>query len=139
MPLKFPYRREPTTAPPGYILRPVAKVTLAGPSRRPIVEFMYIDSGADFTILPYRLGVYLGLRASAKGRERVQGIAGAMEVMPARLKMRIGPHTFLARVAWAQRETVPLLLGRTDVFDRFQIVFHQQAGWVAFHWHGSTR
>ncbi len=95
---------------------------------------MYVDSGADFTMLPYRLGLYLGLRASAKSPEKIQGITGSVPVRQARLTMKLGSHRFPVHVAWAQEEGVPLLLGRTDVFDRFQIVFDQPAGWVSFRW-----
>lgn len=43
MSIEFRYRAERG------IQRPVAKVTLTGPNGRNVVEYMYIDSGADFT------------------------------------------------------------------------------------------
>lgn len=37
--------------------------------------------------------------------------------------MKIGGKLFDARIAWALIEEVPLLLGRTDVFNLFSICF----------------
>ncbi len=41
--------------------------------------------------------------------------------------MRIGNREFEARVAWALEENVPPLLGRTDVFEEFDIRFRQRS------------
>ena len=46
--------------------------------------------------------------------------------------MTIGELTIPTRIAWAQLETVPLLLGRADVFDAFEITFKQREGRILF-------
>jgi hypothetical protein len=71
----------------------------------------YIDSGADVTLLP---------RSFLK---------------PLRIKnvcMRIGNKVFNAKIAVALIEYVPYILGREDVFDKFEIRFCQQERVVRF-------
>jgi len=46
--------------------------------------------------------------------------------------MRVGSVEFRARVAWSQVEEVPLLLGRMDVFRRFDITFKDKTGVAVF-------
>lgn len=131
MPIEFSYRLE--RGPGGEpISRPVAKATLVGPSGKELVQFFYIDSGADFSIIPYQVGLYLGLTPSQRNVLEVQGINGAEGVIHAKLKLTLGDTTLFAKVGWAQLEHVPLLLGRADVFDRFKITFHQNRGLVIF-------
>ena len=60
MATEFPYR--PERAPEGQtVYRPVAKAIFHGPGGHSVAQLLYIDSGADHTVLPYRLGKYLGL------------------------------------------------------------------------------
>jgi hypothetical protein len=40
-----------------------------------------------------------------------------------------------ARIAWALVEEVPLLLGRVDVFEHFQIIFDERKGRIDFKKH----
>lgn len=131
MPIEFRYRQERGTggAP---IARPVAQAIVRGPSGRDLVQFFYIDSGADFTVIPYQVGQYLGLSSQGQTIHEVQGINGAVGVVYASLTMTLGGISFPVEVAWAQLEHVPLLLGRKDVFDRFEIVFRQSQGVVQF-------
>jgi hypothetical protein len=42
------------------------------------------------------------------------------------LKMRIGEFEFPIKIAWALVEDVPPLLGRVDVFDKFEVRFRQK-------------
>jgi len=129
--IEFRYRQERGTG-GALIARPVAQATLRGPSGRDMVQFLYIDSGADFTVIPYRIGQYLGLSAQGQAVHEVQGINGAVGVIYAQLHMTIGSVSLPVKVAWAQLEHVPLLLGRKDVFDRFEITFRQRDGVVEF-------
>ncbi len=47
--------------------------------------------------------------------------------------MKIGDDKMTIVVAWALTEEVPPLLGRTDVFDKFNVVFKQTKKIVEFH------
>ena len=131
MAVEFPYRPEPT---PGgkTIYRPVAKVNVFGANGRSLTPLLYIDSGADHTLLPYRLGKYLGLDQTRGEVREIHGINGAVGVIYAPIDMELAGLRFTVRVAWAQLEEVPCLLGRTDVVDRFEITFQQARRVVVF-------
>ena len=129
--VEFPYRAEPA---PGnqIIYRPVVKVTFHGPKGQTVAQLLYIDSGADHTVLPYRVGKYLGLDQLVADVHEIHGISGAVGVIYARMELELAGVRFHAQVAWAQLEEVPPLLGRTDVFDHFDITFHQARKVVVF-------
>ncbi len=122
--VEFPYRAEPA---PGnqIIYRPVVKVTFHGPKGQTVAQLLYIDSGADHTVLPYRVGKYLGLDQLGGEVHEIHGISGAVGVIYARMELELAGVRFQARIAWAQLEEVPPLLGRTDVFEQFEITFCQ--------------
>lgn len=128
----FRYRREPSAA-FGSVLRPVASVMLSTPSATLEIA-MYIDSGADMTLIPVRLGRSLGFRQRPNERIlELSGISGAgVPYVLRRVTMRLGDAAFPVRVAWALIEEVPLLLGRADIFPRFQILFDERARRISF-------
>ena len=115
----------------GTIKRPVAKVYIRDVSGNWVPCFMYIDSGADFTIIPYRFGLMLGLRLEGPVEE-VYGIGGGIPIMIKRLELKIGGVIINARVGWSLREDVPFLLGRMDVFNEFNIEFREREEKVIF-------
>lgn len=88
--------------------------------------------GADHTLIPYRVGRFLGLSGVDGEVHEIHGISGAVGVIYCDVELEIASLQFPARVAWAQLEEVPLLLGRTDVFDRFEITFKQSERIVVF-------
>jgi len=49
-----------------------------------------------------------------------------------KVMITIGKKSFFAEIAWSQIENVPLLLGRTDVFDRFKILFNRKKKSIIF-------
>jgi len=58
---------------------------------------MYIGSGADLTIIPYRFGLMLGLRLEGSVEE-VHGISGGIPIIIRRLKLKISDVIVNARV-----------------------------------------
>lgn len=131
MSVEFPYRREPSSR-EGYIYRPVAKIILKGLNGREVVDYFYIDSGADYTLIPYKLGLFLGLKSDGSEVHEVQGISGVIGVIFSKVEMTIIEYNFEARIGWAQIEHVPLLLGRADIFDKFKVTFQQPDKKVTF-------
>ncbi|MGA2460707.1 MAG: hypothetical protein ABSF82_04740 [Candidatus Bathyarchaeia archaeon] len=129
MRVDFPYVRE-RSARFGVITRPVARVTL----QDRITQWMYVDSGADITLIPLSVGKLVGLRRTKRDRlRRIFGVGqSSIPILVKRLSMRLGPIHFRARVAWSQVEDVPLLLGRMDVFPRFEVAFKEKAGVTSF-------
>lgn len=77
MNIEFPYRKEPSSR-EGYIYRPVAKVILKGAHGREIIDYFYIDSGADYTLIPYKLGQFLELKPTKSAFSEVQRVSAAL-------------------------------------------------------------
>jgi len=123
--IEFEYRRQKLTS-GDVIYRPVAKVYLPRSGNEWVAEYFYVDSGSDYTLVPYRMGRFLGLDTRASGLREMGGIGGRIGVRFAVIPMRIAVYQFDCTIAWAQIETVPLLLGRMDVFDHFDVTFQQR-------------
>lgn len=106
--------------------KPTARVALRGTDKLWHTFLFLVDSGADITLLPYSVGLQIGLRRRPRERmDAVHGIAGAMAVLPRTIGMRIAGRTFEAPVVWAQRETA-LCLGRAGVFRHFRVTIDEK-------------
>jgi len=92
---------------------------------------MYIDSGADLTIIPYKFGLMLGLKLEGTVEE-VHGIGGGIPIIIRSLQLKIGDVTINAKVGWSLREDVPFLLGRMDIFNQFNIEFGESEEKIIF-------
>lgn len=114
------------------IWRPVADVFFQDQKRDWIELHPYIDSGADITMLPLSFGKLLGLNVNKSEINQIGGIRGNVPVIYRKLSMKIGDDKMTVVVAWALIEEVPPLLGRTDVFDKFDIFFKQTKRIVEF-------
>jgi len=74
--IKFHYRKE-SCAITGTVLRPVADVVLEFGSRM-VEAAMYIDSGADITMISLELGKAMGLRHTPQDEIReIKGVSGS--------------------------------------------------------------
>lgn len=117
----------------GAIYRPVAEVYFKDRDGSPLVSFMYIDSGADITLIPRALGEILGLELAESEIREIRGVGSARVPMIVRkVWLKIGEHEFEARIAWALEEGVPPLLGRLDIFNRFDVHFKEQDRIIEF-------
>lgn len=123
----FPYRKEYSTL-IGEIYRPVAIIFLQAKDERWRGFTTYADSGADVTLLPKSACVKgLGYDLKAGKAGYVGGVTpGRIRVYLHKLKARLGEEKFEARIAFAQRENVPPLLGRTDIFDHFKVCYNNK-------------
>ncbi|ODS42718.1 MAG: hypothetical protein MSIBF_05310 [Candidatus Altiarchaeales archaeon IMC4] len=117
--IEFSYRQEHSPV-LGTIHRPIAKVQFRKNDDEWVSEFMYVDSGADFVLIPYKFGKFLGFEHKKENVHTIQGVNGEVSIVFRVAKMRIGTYVFPVKVAWSQIEDVPVLLGRLDVFDRFK-------------------
>ena len=129
MRVEFPYRKEKSST-FGVIFRPVAKVILEDE----FDQWLYVDSGADITLIPLSVGDLIGLRRSKQDKlQRIMGVGkSSVPIILKTTSMRIGSMSFRARVAWSQVEEVPPLLGRTDVFRKFSVTFREKEGVTIF-------
>jgi hypothetical protein len=94
---------------------------------------MYIDSGADMTLIPSDFGRLLGMDLR-KNRTALTGVTGApMPVSLQSTDIKIGASIHEAKVAVALRNDVPYLLGRDGVFSAFKITFEEYKALTRFH------
>jgi len=119
--MKFPLSEKPTKfgrIPDSKV--PVALHTIRGPV---LLNFL-LDTGADFTMLPKHLASEMGIDLARCPTDRSFGIEGkGMKTYLSAILISIGPHRFTVRCLFAEREDVPYILGRADLFDRFSITF----------------
>ena len=117
----------------GKVLRPVAEVLLEKDGFDVSVP-MYIDSGADVSMMPLRFGRALGFEQEEKDViQEIRGVAGtAIAYIFKEVTLGLDGKRLKIRVAWALVEEVPLLMGRMDIFDRFRITFDERNGWIDF-------
>jgi hypothetical protein len=117
----------------GLISRPVADVVLERREFRVEIP-MYIDSGADISMIPYRFGKALGFKQEKKENiQEVKGISGAgIPYSIKEITLILNGHKLKVRIAWALVEEVPMLMGRMDIFDKFRIIFNEKKGWIDF-------
>ena len=116
----------------GIIYKPYARATLIHKEgsdhvERIIEETFLIDSGADITVIPHRVGIEL--RFPSVKQEELQplgGISGSILVAYRQVEMEIGDYRFFCKIAWAQTDSIPFILGRLDVFDEFNVELRQK-------------
>ena len=129
--IRYKFREEKSSL--GKLLRPVAEVILEKDSSAVGLP-MYIDSGADVSMIPFRFGRALGFRQEENDVIReLKGVSGAS--VPYILKSAIlllNGRKLNIRIAWALVEEVPMLMGRMDIFDKFVIIFDERNGWIDF-------
>lgn len=121
--IEFAFRKEQSGI-FGNILRPVARVFLINDKIR-IPEILYVDSGADVTLISKSVGELLGLKLTQKDSvEEIKGIGErSVAMIIKKIQIQIGDTVIPSRISWALTEEVPLLLGRIDVFHLFDITF----------------
>lgn len=129
--VKFRYHQEPSNL--GPLLRPIANVILEA-NRIKVEASMYIDSGADITMIPFRFGKSLGFRQKPSDKIlEIKGVSGGgVPYIVKRVRITLGNKKFNIRLAWALIEEVPLLLGRMDIFDKFEIIFNENKEYIIF-------
>lgn len=123
MEVEFDFREEQSKI-FGPILRPVARIYFVnGGIEYP--EHVYVDSGADISLIPKSIGDILGFIIEKTDQiTEIKGIGErGVPIIIKETKIRIGEKLLETRIAWALIEDVPLLLGRTDIFNLFDICF----------------
>lgn len=108
----------------GTILRPVAEVIFIN-NNKEVLESVYVDSGADISLIPKSVGDTLGFEIEKTDTIiEIKGIGErGVPIIIKKIKMKIGDKILDTRIAWALIEEVPLLLGRLDVFKLFNVCF----------------
>jgi len=117
----------------GSVLRLVAEVILENGDLRVGIP-MYIDSGADISMIPLRFGRSLGFRQEEGDTIReIKGVSGvSVPYILKKVNLVLNGKKLEIRVAWALVENVPTLMGRIDIFDKFRIAFDERRGRIDF-------
>lgn len=126
MQIEFSFKREKSGI-FGLIPRPVARIILIN-DKNQVPELVYVDSGADVTLISKSVGELLGFKIEANDKiEEIKGIGErGIPIVIKKVGIKIGGKTVDARVAWSLIEEVPLLLGRVDIFKLFDITFEKE-------------
>ncbi len=129
--VSFPYRRESSRL-LGEVLRPVASVQIRSAKGEWFHTLMYVDSGADLSLIPRDFGKLLGMNLN-QNRGSIAGVSGAqLGVSVQSTGVRIGNTVIEAKIAIAMKNDVPYLLGRDSIFRLFRIVFEEYRSRVRF-------
>jgi len=117
----------------GVVFRPVASVLLESKSKK-FEALMYIDSGADITTIPLEAGSALGFKQSSMDRIlEMRGVSGGgVPYLIKSIRLGFDGLRIKVRIAWTLIEEVPFLLGRLDVFNKFDITFQERKGLILF-------
>jgi len=118
----------------GTIKRPIARIQMwSSKLNRWINVEGFLDSGADITLIPFGLGRMLGFKIDEDNVKVLGGVGeGRLSVCIVEGKIRIGALEFNARIGWAFDNKVPTLIGRLDIFDKFNITFKEKEGKIIF-------
>jgi len=128
--IEFHYQEEDSVK-FGKILRPIGVVTLST-DEKAIQVAMYIDSGADVTMIPLRAGNDLGFKYDPSKIFQMSGIAGSLPCILQKAEVTIGNKKLLADITWALSDDAPFLLGRKDIFRFFRITFDENKEKIEF-------
>lgn len=119
---QFPYvPRDPSLG--NASLAPMLPLTLVGVQTRAVAGL--VDSGAAINVLPYGLGVQLGLNWDEQTREvELSGNSAAVEARVVVLAAAVGsfPPVRLA-FGWARTDEISVLLGQVNFFMEFDVCF----------------
>lgn len=84
-----------------------------------------VDSGADVNVLPRRVGAALGAQwDDRRATLRLGGALAGLAAQPLLVMAKIGEFAPVRLgFAWAPTEEVPLVLGQTNFFMEFDVIF----------------
>ncbi len=129
--IRHKFREEKSSL--GKVLRPVAEVIFEKDGLK-VGMPMYIDSGADVSMIPLRLGRSLGFKQEENDViQEIKGVTGAgLPYILKEVTLGVNDKRLKIRIAWALVEEVPMLMGRMDIFDKFRVIFDERNGWIDF-------
>ncbi len=122
--LPVEYRFKKTHSPLlGTTYRPFVSLKLVGPTHYVLLEDVLVDSGADVSVIPRDVGEALWADITRGKYVEIQGIVPSTKLIAYlhSVKMIFGPWTFQARIAVADSNNVPPVLGRCEALDRFLV------------------
>ena len=126
MAVQFPFL--PATTPRGDgLLMPLLPLDLRHKGGPIVRAAGLVDSGAAVNVLPYALGLGLGVIWEVQTtRVTLSGNLAAQEARAVLVEAMVGDLPPVTLVfAWTRAENVPLLLGQVNFFDVFDVCLHR--------------
>lgn len=122
----FPFLLAPGPLP---IFRPLVPLTLRSEAAA-VAELGLVDSGSDTSVLPYSLGMQLGLDWNKLPvLPAAGGILGSSPTRGVILDGEIKPFAPIRLAfSWVQRDDIPLILGQVNFFLEFDVCFFRSRG-----------
>lgn len=127
MRILFPYESEHSQI-FSIVKRPIAQVSFFSKRRNRWFNYtMIVDTGADYTLLPYSASEDLEIDLEKEAQVfKTSGIGGSETVyLIKQLKIKIGDYELQVPVGFLSRDDVPPLLGRQECLNRFDLLFSQ--------------
>jgi len=128
--IRFPYQYKRVDY--GQILDPqvlIPILTTKGWS----ASWFLLDSGADVTSLPLRLAKYLKTELVKERPVEVSGVGkGSVRGYPSKISIKINDEILPIRCYFIENLEIISLLGRLDVFDKYDICFESSKKEVTF-------
>jgi hypothetical protein len=123
------YQLVPGTA----IRRPMLRVRVSHGGQQTPQLLALLDSGADVSLFHSDLAVYLGIDLASCPASQTGGIGGGVTVYPCSVWLEVEGERFQADVQFSPDiDPTILLLGRDNVFDKFQFGFDPSRNAVLF-------
>lgn len=121
MSIEFPLDKKLTTL--GEVSDPVIIVDVL--TKEGFLPFEFIlDTGADCTVLPKHMAELTGIDLSFCKQDRTYGLKNEpLNVYIGNITIRISRYKFPIRCLFTEDDSTSLLLGRMDIFSRFNITF----------------
>ena len=114
--------------PLGEIFRPYAKVLIFAKKKKTwLPANMVVDSGADYTLLPRRYAITLGIDlASDCIAETTLGVGGSETVyLYKKLLVKMENWQNEIPVGFLERDDIPALLGRLAFIESLKVIFEK--------------
>jgi hypothetical protein len=100
----------------------------------PFETEILVDSGADTTFIPYKLGLEIGWQQNKGDLIReASGVGSKVPYMDKSLQIQIDGHLLTVPVCWCLEPLIDdLLLGREGIFSKFKVIFDEKQEDVIF-------
>ena len=126
MKISFPYDIQQSSI-FDQVRRPTAIVSIWSKKYKRFIKYsMIVDTGADYTLLPFSKAGDLGVDLEKDCRKYSSfGIGGSEAVyfLKKKIKIKIGEKTEKIPVGFLTRDDIPPLLGREDCLNKFSLLF----------------
>ena len=125
MQIEFPFTKI-SKGPLGEIFRPYAEVLIFAKKRKVwLPANMVIDTGADYTLLPRKYAISLGIDLSNDCiAETSLGVGGSETVyLYKNLLIKLGSWQKKIPVGFLERDDIPALLGRLEFIEALKVIF----------------